>query len=95
MIKSELAQQISAQMTHLPEDTIETGVKQIIEELTLALIRDQHIEIRGFGSFSLHHRAPRKARNPKTGETIYTKAKKKPHFKAGKTLKASVDQETT
>ena len=49
------------------------------------------IEIRGFGSFSLHYRAPRKVRNPKTGETVSLSGKYVPHFKPGKELKERVN----
>ena len=49
------------------------------------------IEIRGFGSFSLHHRAPRMGRNPKTGDSVSLVAKYVPHFKPGKELRDRVD----
>ena len=56
-----------------------------------ALINNQRIEIRGFGSFSLHYRPPRNAHNPKTGEKVVTMAKYSPHFKPGKELRERVD----
>ena len=49
------------------------------------------IEIRGFGSFSLHYRAPRIGRNPKTGESVELEGKYVPHFKPGKELRERVD----
>ena len=56
-----------------------------------ALIKDERIEIRGFGSFNLRHRLPRIARNPKTGEPINSPAKVVVHFKPGKEMKDRVD----
>ena len=56
-----------------------------------ALSQGQRIEIRGFGSFSLHYRAPRTGRNPKTGETVQLPAKYVPHFKPGKDLREQVN----
>ncbi len=56
-----------------------------------ALIHGQRIEIRGFGSFSLHYRPPRNAHNPKTGEKVVTEAKYSPHFKPGKELRERVN----
>nr|2IIF_A Chain A, Integration host factor [Escherichia coli] len=47
----------------------------------------ERIEIRGFGSFSLHYRAPRTGRNPKTGDKVELEGKYVPHFKPGKELR--------
>ena len=55
-------------------------------------IKGQRIEIRGFGSFSLHFRPPRVGRNPKTGESVELKGKYVPHFKPGKELRERVDE---
>ena len=49
------------------------------------------IEIRGFGSFSLHYRAPRVGRNPKTGDKVELTGKYVPHFKPGKELRERVN----
>ena len=59
--------------------------------MTDALADGDRIEIRGFGSFSLHHRAPRVGRNPKTGETVKLEGKSVPHFKPGKELRERVN----
>ncbi len=91
MIKSELIEQLAARMTHLPEKQIAAAVNQILELMSDALVEGQRIEIRGFGSFSLHHRPPRAAHNPKTGEKVITKTKYSPHFKPGKELRERVN----
>lgn len=54
----------------------------------------ERIEIRGFGSFCLHYRPPRRAHNPKTGERVFTQAKYTPHFKPGKDLRDRVNDST-
>ena len=51
----------------------------------------QRIEVRGFGSFSLHYREPRKGRNPKTGDAVELSGKYVPHFKPGKELRDRVN----
>ena len=56
------------------------------------LVKGDGIEIRGFGSFSLHYRAPRVGRNPKTGESVALDAKHVPHFKPGKELREQVNE---
>ncbi len=91
MVKSELINKLTATLTHLPEQHITQGINQMLGLMTHALVEGRRIEIRGFGSFSLHKRAPRHAHNPKTGEKITTKSKRTPHFKPGKELRARVD----
>ena len=91
MIKSELIEHIAARMTHLTEKQVADGINRILDLMSEALINGQRIEIRGFGSFSLHYRPPRNAHNPKTGEKVVTEAKHSPHFKPGKELRERVD----
>ena len=91
MIKSELIANLAAKMTHLPEKKVADSINHILELMSEALIKGKRIEIRGFGSFSLHHRPPRNAHNPKTGEKVITEAKYSPHFKPGKELRERVD----
>ena len=62
-------------------------MKTIIEKMSERLSSGDRIEIRGFGSFCLHYRAPRMGRNPKTGEKVSLRAKHVPHFKPGKELR--------
>jgi integration host factor subunit beta len=64
----------------------------ILERMANALVSKQRIEIRGFGSFSLHYRAPRTGRNPKTGDSVTLSGKYVPHFKPGKDLRDRVNQ---
>lgn len=91
MIKSELVEKIAAVMTDIPEKDINNAVNQLLDTMTSALASGKRIEIRGFGSFSLHHRPPRQAHNPKTGEKVLTQEKYTPHFKPGKELRERVD----
>ncbi|HCH25214.1 MAG TPA: integration host factor subunit beta [Oceanospirillaceae bacterium] len=91
MRKSELIENLVDRFQDLPVRDVEVAVKSIIEHMTEALEEGDRIEIRGFGSFSLHHRAPRIGRNPKTGESVSLEAKRVPHFKPGKELRDQVD----
>lgn len=92
MTKSELIELIAAKQSHLPAKDVELAVKQILEIMSDALAQGQRIEIRGFGSFSLHFRPPRQGRNPKTGETVALAGKYVPHFKPGKDLRERVNE---
>jgi integration host factor subunit beta len=92
MTKSELIELIAAKQGHLPAKDVELAVKQILEIMSDALAQGQRIEIRGFGSFSLHFRPPRQGRNPKTGETVALAGKYVPHFKPGKDLRERVNE---
>ncbi|EEV24389.1 integration host factor subunit beta [Actinobacillus minor 202] len=91
MTKSELIDNLFSQNPSLHLSMVEDGVREILEKIMFSLENGERIEIRGFGSFSLHHRDARVGRNPKTGESVKLEAKSVPHFKAGKELKERVD----
>ena len=91
MTKSELIERIAARQTQLSSKDVELAVKTIIEHMAQTLAAGERIEIRGFGSFSLHYRAPRIGRNPKTGESVGLSGKYVPHFKPGKELRERVN----
>ncbi len=91
--KSELIEKIAQKQGHLQHKDIELSVKSVIEQMSDALSSGERIEIRGFGSFSLHFRPPRVGRNPKTGETVSLPGKYVPHFKPGKELRERVNKD--
>ncbi len=91
LIKSQLIAEISKQLSHLPEKDIALSINSIIEQMSSVLSEGGRIEIRGFGSFCLHYRPPRKAHNPKTGEKLVTLPKHAAHFKPGKELREQVN----
>lgn len=69
-------------------------VEAALKSIVTALQGGQEVEIRGFGSFRFRNRAPRKGRNPKTGEKVDVPPKKIPYFKMGKELKALLNGAT-
>ena len=91
MTKSEVIERIAEKQLHLPVKDVELSIKQILALMSDSLANGERIEIRGFGSFSLHYRAPRIGRNPKTGEPVSLSGKHVPHFKPGKDLKLQVN----
>lgn len=92
MTKSELIETLAEQHSHIPVKDVENAVKEILEQMAGSLSSSDRIEIRGFGSFSLHYRSPRTGRNPKTGETVELDGKHVPHFKPGKELRDRVNE---
>jgi len=92
MTKSELIEAIAQKHTHLSQKDIDLSVKTILELMAQSLEKEERIEIRGFGSFSLHYRPPRTGRNPKTGEPVDLLEKYVPHFKPGKELRQRVNK---
>ena len=90
MTKSELIEILSRRQPHLKSDDVDLAVKSLLEMMGGALAHGERIEIRGFGSFSLHYRPPRLGRNPKTGDSVALPAKHVPHFKPGKELRERV-----
>ncbi|RLA43219.1 MAG: integration host factor subunit beta [Gammaproteobacteria bacterium] len=91
MTKSELIDKIARLQDQLPPKDVESAVKMIMEEMTQTLVNNGRIEIRGFGSFSLHYREARQGRNPKTGEKVELPGKYVPYFKPGKELRDRVN----
>ncbi len=91
MTKSELIERLCSQQLHLSAKQVEDAIKDILEHMATTLEKGERIEIRGFGSFSLHYRAPRIGRNPKTGEKVELDGKYVPHFKPGKELRDRVN----
>ena len=91
MTKSEVIERMVMKQTHLPAKDIELTVKHILSLMSESLASGERIEIRGFGSFSLHYRPSRIGRNPKTGEPVALSGKHVPHFKPGKDLKLQVN----
>ena len=92
MIKSELIQKIAIANPHLYQREIEQIVNGILEEIISALTRDDRVELRGFGAFTVKHRAARQSRNPRTGETVFVDEKFVPFFRTGKDLKKRLNR---
>lgn len=91
MIKSQLIAELVSQITTLSEKDLADAVNSLIEKMSTTLSDGNRIEIRGFGSFSLHYRPPRRAHNPKTGEKLVTRPKHAVHFKPGKELREQIN----
>ena len=90
MMKSELIERIARKQSHLAYKDVELAVKSMLEQMSNSLSSGARIEIRGFGSFSLHYRPPRSGRNPKTGGSVSLPGKHVPHFKPGKEVRERV-----
>ena len=91
MIKSELVRALNEKLPELQHRDVELALNCILRQLADAIVQGERIEIRGFGSFNLHHRPPRIARNPKTGEAVNLPAKVALHFKPGKEMRDRVN----
>ena len=92
MTKSELIERLALKQTHLMHKDVELAVKLVLDQISESLAKQDRVEIRGFGSFSLHFRPARTGRNPKTGDAVQIPAKYVPHFKPGKEMRERVNQ---
>jgi len=95
MTKSELIERMAGEQNHLSQADVELAVRCILEQMSRALSQGERIEIRGFGSFSLHYRPPRMGRNPRTGDSVALPGKYVPHFKPGKALRERVNEKAS
>lgn len=92
MTRSELIDLMVDSQHQLSTKDVELAVKLLIDHMSETLSTGQRIEIRGFGSFSLHYREPRQGRNPRTGDAVELRGKHVPHFKPGKELRERVNR---
>ncbi len=94
MTKSELIQRLAEKNPHLFQRDVERIVATILDEITAALSRGDRVELRGFGAFSVKHRAARIGRNPRTGESVAVAEKVVPYFKTGKELRERLNADS-
>ena len=94
MNRSDLIDELAAHFSNPTKNDTELAVNNILDTVGDALVAGRHIEIRGFGSFSVNHRPARIGRNPRNGESVAIPEKRVVHFKPGKALRESVDQRT-
>ncbi len=93
MTKAALVEQV-ARVADLTKKHSEVIVETVVRSIIDALHRGEKIELRGFGSFRLRRREPRKGRNPKTGDRVEVPSKRVPYFKPGKELKELINRDT-
>lgn len=92
MTKSALIEKLSEKIEGLTKKQTEVIVDTVFESIKNALAQGEKVEIRGFGNFKLRSRKARKARNPKTGESVDVPPKKVPYFKVGKELREMINR---
>lgn len=91
MNKTELISAI-AEKADLTKAQAKAALEQTIASITESLVDGEPIQLVGFGTFKVNHRAARVGRNPQTGEEIQIKASIVPAFTVGKALKDSVNK---
>ena len=91
LIKSKLIEKLTTQNNHLFTRDLERVVNTIFNEITQSLADGKRVELRGFGAFSVQHRAARVGRNPRSGESVHVEEKYIPRFKTGKELRLKLN----
>ncbi|HET6632390.1 MAG TPA: HU family DNA-binding protein [Rhodanobacteraceae bacterium] len=90
MNKTELVNAV-ADTAELSKADAGRAVEAFTQVVQKAMKKGDTVSLVGFGTFSVHKRAARTGRNPRTGETIKIKASKNPAFKAGKAFKDALN----
>ena len=93
MLKKDLVDKVSSELSMQKQD-VSLAVDIILETMVDALVEDRHIELRGFGSFSVRSRKPRSTKNPRTGRIMEIPERKTLHFTMSKSLKEALISET-
>jgi integration host factor subunit beta len=83
MLRSQLVQRMADQSLHLHRSDVERVVNAVLEEILMALVRRDRVELRNFGAFVVKVRSARPARNPKTGELVRVPETAHAAFKSG------------
>jgi len=91
MVRSELVAKLVATYPHLTPREVEIIVATIFDRIAAALSRDDRVELRGFGSFSVRHREARMGRNPQSGASVDVSAKRVPYFRTGVLMTARLN----
>ena len=92
VVKSKLLKQLSQNYPNFLKKDLEKFINIILSEIKSTLNRNERVELRGFGTFSVKHRLPKKARNPKTGDPIFLPERYVPVFKPSKLMKKTVNE---
>ncbi len=92
MTKSVLIEKIAEKVKGLTKKQTEVILETVFMSIKETLANGGKVEIRGFGNFKLRSRKARKARNPKTGESVDVPPKKVPYFKVGKELREMINK---
>ncbi len=92
MNKSDLVNNISNKSDLFSDEDIEKSVNSILRLISNSLCKNQRVEVRNFGTFSVRSREKRLSRNPKTGTSVLVGAKNHPYFRSSKNLKQSLNK---
>lgn len=91
MTKRDLIARMQDLLKEYPRKDVAHAVEIIFDSMVEAMKKDDRIEIRGFGNFTVRTRDPRRGRNPMTGASVDVPPRRFPFFKVGKELKERVD----
>lgn len=92
MTKKDLIRKVQEKVKDYPLKDVSYAVRVIIDALIRALMKDERIEIRGFGNFTVKTRNPRTGRNPKTSEAVHLPERRIPVFKSGKEIRHMINK---
>tara|TARA_B100001250_G_C19248133_1_gene549480 strand:- start:62 stop:361 length:300 start_codon:yes stop_codon:yes gene_type:complete len=93
MTKQEIVDHVSG-ATGLSKIETETVMNGVMSTIIDALANNNRVELRGFGTFGIKHRMPKKARNPGTGEPVFLPERFVPIFKPSKLMRSRVNELT-
>jgi integration host factor subunit beta len=92
MTKKELIKRVQEKIKDYPAKDVLYAVQVVFDAMTGALKKNERIELRGFGIFTIKHRRPIIGRNPKTADIVHVPERKIPFFKVGKELKDRINK---
>lgn len=92
MTRSQIIKLVARAHPHLTKRDIMAIIDIFFDEISRALVNGDRVELRGFGSFGTKTRAPRIARNPRTGAKVDLNSRRAAYFRASRKLRDKVNQ---
>ncbi|MDQ6974457.1 MAG: HU family DNA-binding protein [Mariprofundaceae bacterium] len=92
MTKLDLIHWLVKEHPTLSLEQAEAVVHHIFQSIKDSIAAGNHVELRGFGSFTIKQHRAHIGRNPRTGLPVEVKAKRVPFFKPGKALREAGKQ---
>ena len=92
MNKADLTEILAAR-AGIPKVKAATYINILTEAIQESLVRKEKVTISDFGTFTVSQRAPFDGHNPKTGQPMKVRSVRIPGFRAGKGLKAAMNED--
>jgi nucleoid DNA-binding protein len=94
MTKNDLIRKVQDALKDCPPKDVAFAVNILFAGMTEALKKEERIDVRGFGNFTVRRRPARQARNPRNGTPVNIGERRVAFFKTGRELQERINGPT-